>query len=241
MADGVDDDEVVELRSSGGRGDPGAYTAELKRKFDLYCVAVAKSMEAKSQESSLGYSNSQASGTSQLISEASFDGHYDFRGKPANCGTSKEQSDGGGNFEVKTDPSNAKKMRRLLLNRESARRSRKRREAHLSDLESQVSRLTSENASLLKRLSDMTQKYKDATLQIRNLIAKVNITEEAARRLTGTTLLLSRTSEIPPRIITLSSCASDLASPVAIEDSMRHFLDPVPLQDDQNNPDLPNV
>ncbi|CAO2143887.1 unnamed protein product [Urochloa humidicola] len=203
-------------------------------------------MEAKSQESSLGYSNSQASGTSQLISEASFDGHDDFRGKPANCGTSKE--DGSGNFEVETDPSNAKKMRRMLLNRESARRSRKRRETHLSNLESQVSRLTSENASLLKRLADMTQKYKDATVQNRNLIAnvetmrtKVNIAEEAARRLTGTTLLLSSTSEIPPGIITLSSCASDLASPsVAIEDRLRHSL-PAPLQDDQNKPDLPNV
>uniref|UniRef100_A0A0A9B938 BZIP domain-containing protein n=1 Tax=Arundo donax TaxID=35708 RepID=A0A0A9B938_ARUDO len=46
----------------------------------------------------------------------------------------------------------------MLSNREPARRSRKRKQAHLNDLQSQISRLTAENASLLKRLADMTQK-----------------------------------------------------------------------------------
>ncbi|CAL4984886.1 unnamed protein product [Urochloa decumbens] len=164
MADGIDDDEVVELRCGGGRDDPGAYAAELKRKFDLYCAAVAKSMDAKSQESSFGYSNSQASGTSELNFEASFDGdgdgaslltnsnvigHDDFQGKPAN----------------------------------NARRSRKSRETHLSNLESQVSRLTSEDASLVKRLADMTLKYKYATLDNRNIIADVETMRTKVRSL----------------------------------------------------------
>uniref|UniRef100_A0A0A9CFF6 Uncharacterized protein n=1 Tax=Arundo donax TaxID=35708 RepID=A0A0A9CFF6_ARUDO len=35
-------DEVVEV--SCGGGDPGAYAAVLKRKLDLYCATVAKSM-----------------------------------------------------------------------------------------------------------------------------------------------------------------------------------------------------
>nr|CAB3466420.1 unnamed protein product [Digitaria exilis] len=247
---GAADDEVVEVSCGGGGRDPGAYAAVLKRRLDLYCAAVAKSMEAKSQESSLGYPNSQASDTSQLICQASFDGdgdHDDFRGKPANSGTSKEQSDDDGDLEENTVPANTKKMRRMLSNRESARRSRKRKQEHLTDIESQVSRLTSENASLLKRLADMTQKYKDATLDNRNLTAdietmrrKVNIAEEAVRRLTGTTLLLSTTSDMPTSCMHLTSCASDAASvSIAIEDSMKHFAQA--LQDDQIKVDLPNA
>jgi len=68
----------VEVSCGGDGRDPGAYAAVLKRRLDLYCAAVAKSMEAKSQEFSLGYPNSQASDTSQLISQASFDGIYDL-------------------------------------------------------------------------------------------------------------------------------------------------------------------
>ncbi|EES16316.1 light-inducible protein CPRF2 isoform X2 [Sorghum bicolor] len=262
---GADDDDVVEVSCGGrGGGDPGAYAAVLKRKLDLYCAAVAKSMEAKSQESSLGYPNSQASDTSQLISQASFDGDIDgaglvtnsnviiedddFQGKPTNSGTSKELSDDDGDLEENTDPTNAKKMRRMLSNRESARRSRKRKQAHLNDLESQVSRLTSENASLLKRLADMTQKYKDASLDNKNLTVdietmrrKVNIAEEAVRRLTGTTLMLSTAFDKPMSSTPLSSCASDAASAsVAIEDSAKHFLH-APLQSGQMKLDILNA
>jgi predicted nucleic acid-binding Zn-ribbon protein len=62
----------------------------------------------------------------------------------------------------------------MLSNRESARRSRKRKQAHLNDLESQVSQLRSENASLQKRLSDMTQKYKQSTTEYGNLQDDMN-------------------------------------------------------------------
>ncbi|PWZ56204.1 Light-inducible protein CPRF2 [Zea mays] len=247
---GASDDDVVVVSCGGrGGGDPGSYAAVLKRKLDLYCAAVAKSMEAKSQEYSLGYPNSQASDASQLISQASFDGDIDgaslvtnsnviedddFQGKPTNSGTSKELSDDDGDLEENTDPANAKKMRRMVSNRESARRSRKRKQAHLTDLESQVSRLTSENASLLKRLADMTQKYKDASVDNKNLTVdvetmrrKVNIAEEAVRRLTGITLMLPTAFEKPASSAPLSSCPSDAASAsasAAIEDSVKHFL-----------------
>ncbi|KAK3140162.1 hypothetical protein QOZ80_5AG0396910 [Eleusine coracana subsp. coracana] len=264
-------DDVVEVRCGGGGGDPGSYAEVLKRKLDLYCAAVAKSMEARSQDSSLGYPNlqasdtsqliSQASDTSQLISQASFDGdgdkaslftnshvidNADSQGKPANTDTSKEQSDDDGDFEETTDPANAKKMRRMLSNRESARRSRKRKQTHLSDLESQVSGLTAENASLLKRLADMTQRYKDATLDNRNLRVdvetmrrKVHIAEEAVRRVTGASmLLLPTTSDMPGSSMPLSSCASDAASSaILVQDSMEYFLQ-APLQDDQIKLDL---
>ncbi|PUZ67809.1 hypothetical protein GQ55_3G463800 [Panicum hallii var. hallii] len=151
-----------------------------------------------------------------LVTNSNIIDHEDFRGNPANSGTSKEQSDDDGDLEENTDPANTKKMRRMLSNRESARRSRKRKQVHLTDLESQVSKLTSENASLLKRLADMTQKYKDATLDNRNLTVdvetmrrKVNIAEEAVRRLTGTTLLLSTTCDKTASSMRLTSCPSD--------------------------------
>jgi hypothetical protein len=45
---GAADDDVVEVTCGGGGGgggrDPGAYAAVLKRRLDLYCAAVAKSM-----------------------------------------------------------------------------------------------------------------------------------------------------------------------------------------------------
>jgi len=183
-----------------------------------------------------------------LVINSNIIDHEDFRGNPANNGTSKEQSDDDGDLEENTDPANTKKMRRMLSNRESARQSRKRKQAHLTDLESQVSKLTSENASLLKRLADMTQKYKDATLDNRNLTVdvetmrrKVNIAEEAVRRLTGTTLLLSTTCDKTASSMRFSSCPSDAGSAsVTIEDSMEHFLQ-APLQCDPIKLDHPNA
>jgi len=42
---GANDDDVVEVSCGGrGGGDPGACATVLKRKLDLYCAAVAKSM-----------------------------------------------------------------------------------------------------------------------------------------------------------------------------------------------------
>ena len=38
------DDDVVEVSCGGDGRDPGAYAAVLKRRLDLYCAAVAKSM-----------------------------------------------------------------------------------------------------------------------------------------------------------------------------------------------------
>uniref|UniRef100_A0ACD5YJV2 Uncharacterized protein n=2 Tax=Avena sativa TaxID=4498 RepID=A0ACD5YJV2_AVESA len=244
-------DEVVEVNcvhGGGGGGDPKEYAAVLKRKLELYCAAVAKSMVAKPQESALSYPNSQASDTSQLVSQASFDGDGTVvQGKPANSSTSKEHSDDEGDLEENTDPASAKRVKRMLSNRESARRSRKRKQAHQNDIESQVTQLRAENASLLKRLTDMTQKYKEASLGNRNLTVdiqtmrrKVNIAEEAVRRVTGTSLLFSTPSDMPgTSSAPFSSCVSDAASADAApnEESMSHFLQGL-LEDDQIRPDL---
>ena len=69
----------------------------------------------------------------------------------------------------------------------------------------------------------------------------MNIAEEAVRRLTGTTLMLSTAFDKPASSTPLSSCASDAASAsVAIEDSMKHFLQ-APLQNGQMKLDIPNA
>nr|ASB17092.1 bZIP6 [Triticum aestivum] len=240
-------DEVVELSCARAGGDPGEYAAVLKRKLQLYCAAVAKTMEAKPQESSLNCLNSQASDTSPLVSQASFDCDGTVvQGKPANSCTSKEQSDDDdGDLEENTDPASAKRVKRMLSNRESARRSRKRKQAHQNDIESQVTQLRAENASLLKRLTDMTQKYKEASLGNRNLTVdietmrrKVNIAEEAVRRVTGASLMFSTTSNNVP----LASCVSVAASADAVpsEENMSHFLQGL-LEDDLIKHDVSEV
>ncbi|WVZ71804.1 hypothetical protein U9M48_020341 [Paspalum notatum var. saurae] len=148
-------------------GDPEAYWAQLKRDLDLYCAAVARNMEASQQNPSFGYLSSQASDTTQLVYEASPNGD------------GYEEMEAGGRYpnaikyqDAQGKP-NAKRMRRMLLNRESARRSRKRKLDHLNDLESQVSQLSAENVSLQKSLADMTQKYKKATEDNINLMVNV--------------------------------------------------------------------
>ncbi|GJM90346.1 hypothetical protein PR202_ga06618 [Eleusine coracana subsp. coracana] len=81
-------------------------------------------------------------------------------------GTSGSDSDSdsfldieGGPCEQSTNPLDVKRMRRMVSNRESARRSRKRKQAHLTDLETQVDQLRGENASLFKQLTDANQQF----------------------------------------------------------------------------------
>ncbi|KAL6623479.1 hypothetical protein ACP70R_033358 [Stipagrostis hirtigluma subsp. patula] len=219
----------------GGGGDPGAYAAVLKRKLDLYCAAVVKSMSDGDEAS--------------LVTNSDVIDNADFQGKPDISGTSKELSDDDGDLEENIAPANAKRMRRMLSNRESARRSRKRKQAHLDNIESQISRLTTENASLVKQLADMTKKYEDATLDNKNLIVDVetmrikvdvNIAEEAVRRVTGATLLLSTTSDKPASSMPYSSCASDVVSDdVLVKEKMIRLLQ-APSQDGRIKPEQPN-
>lgn len=61
----------------------------------------------------------------------------------------------------------------MVSNRESARRSRRRKQAHLADLEQQVEQLQGENSTLFKQLSDATQQFKDSTTNNRVLRSDV--------------------------------------------------------------------
>ncbi|KAG6389612.1 hypothetical protein SASPL_151084 [Salvia splendens] len=82
-----------------------------------------------------------------------------------------------------------KRIKRMVSNRESARRSRRRKQAHLSDLEEQVEQLSGENASLFQQMGDASNQFKDAATNNRllksdvgALRAKVKLAEDLLAR-----------------------------------------------------------
>ncbi|KAL6323802.1 hypothetical protein AAG906_003423 [Vitis piasezkii] len=210
--------------------DSEEYQAFLKSRLNLACAAASF---VKPQDSAaLADTGSQASKTSQLRSQAPCKGSgYDLSGapdkeaggplgipslpamqkkagaqlRPTTSESSREHSDEDeveGETETieNMDPANAKAM---LSNRESARRSRRRKQAHLTELETQVAQLRLENSSLLKRLTDISQKYNEAAVDnrvlkadVETLRAKVKMAEETVKRVTGLNPLFQTMSEI---------------------------------------------
>jgi hypothetical protein len=59
-------------------------------------------------------------------------------------------------------PQEMKKMRRMLSNRESARRSRRRKQAHMAELEGQVQKLVNEKARVVKEKAALQASLDDA-------------------------------------------------------------------------------
>lgn len=119
----------------------------------------------------------------------------DDKTRGATSGSSRDQSDDedleieAGPSEQSTNPLDIKRIRRMVSNRESARRSRKRKQAHLADLELQVEQLTGENSSLFKQLSDASQQFRGAETNnrvlksdVEALRAKVNLAEDMVAR-----------------------------------------------------------
>ncbi|ONH93444.1 hypothetical protein PRUPE_8G232800 [Prunus persica] len=132
-----------------------------------------------------------------------------LQSKQTTSGSSKEDSDDDdleGDIEINEnmDPSDVKRARRMLSNRESARRSRRRKQAQMSELETQVGQLRVEHSTLLKRLTDVNQKYDNAAVDnrilradIETLRAKVKMAEDSVKRVTGINPLLLAMSNLP--------------------------------------------
>ncbi|KAK2365195.1 bZIP transcription factor family protein [Trifolium repens] len=176
--------------------DSEEYHSILKTKLDLACAAVA--MSRGSLVNSKGPDNGSQTSHPPLpaLKESGLSGNDtsklknkdvkvaagvpSMQRKPAvtiksmTSGSSDdEEAEGEINMNGNMNPSDAKRVRRMLSNRESARRSRRRKQAHLTELETQVSQLRGENSSLLKRLTDVTQKYTDSATDNRVLKARV--------------------------------------------------------------------
>ncbi|KAK6116950.1 hypothetical protein DH2020_049325 [Rehmannia glutinosa] len=110
-------------------------------------------------------------------------------------GSSHDQSDEddleieAGPCEQSDNPLDIKRIKRMVSNRESARRSRRRKQAQLVDLEKQAEQLRGENAALFKQLADATQQFKDSTTNnrvlrsdVEALRAKVKLAEDMVAR-----------------------------------------------------------
>nr|GMD40359.1 light-inducible protein CPRF2 [Ipomoea batatas] len=144
-----------------------------------------------------------------------------------------EEAEGEAETTDKMNPADVKRVRRMLSNRESARRSRRRKQAHLTELDTQVSQLRVENSSLLKRLTDISQKYNEAAVDnrvlkadIETLRAKVKMAEEAVKRVTGLNPLFQAMPEIPamglPPFAGSPDTSADASVPV--QDDLKHHF-----------------
>ncbi|KAJ0664512.1 putative transcription factor bZIP family [Helianthus annuus] len=78
-----------------------------------------------------------------------------------------------GQCEQSNDVVDVKRIKRMVSNRESARRSRRRKQAHLTDLEQQVEKLRAEYSVLFKQLTTATHQYNDASTNNRVLKSDV--------------------------------------------------------------------
>lgn len=167
--------------------------------------------------------------------------------RPTTSGSSRDLSDddeveGETETNDNMDPADAKRVRRMLSNRESARRSRRRKQAHLTELETQVSQLRVENSSLLKRLTDISQKYNESAVDnrvlkadVETLRAKVKMAEETVKRVTGMNPLFQDMSEIsnmsmPSFDGSPSDTSADAAVPVQDNPKQNYY------QSASNNP-----
>ncbi|KAG0451745.1 hypothetical protein HPP92_026013 [Vanilla planifolia] len=234
--------------------DPEKCAAILRQKLDMYCAAVAKSRGSGiiSQESSLV--ENIKSGSSQVGSETPAKAMLGngtvtapalpqmqnscAQGRAATSGSSRDQSDddeldGDAETPENADPADAKRFRRMLSNRESARRSRRRKQAQLSDLEAQVSQLRVENSSLLKRLTDVNQKYNEAAVDnrvlkadVETLRAKVKMAEDNVKRVTGMSPMFPTMSDLSSVSIPFTGSPSDANSDAAIllHDDANHLF-----------------
>ncbi|XP_077240265.1 light-inducible protein CPRF2-like isoform X2 [Tasmannia lanceolata] len=149
-------------------------------------------------------------------------------------GSSGEQSDDDDlEFETETtdnmDTTDVKRVRRMLSNRDSARRSRSRKQAHLSELEAQVGQLRVENSSLLKRLTDVSQNYNEGAVDNRILKAnvellrtKVKMAEDTVKRVTGMNPLFPTMSDNSMPFVVNPSVTNTNAA-VPIQEEPKHF------------------
>ncbi|CAL5205144.1 unnamed protein product [Lathyrus oleraceus] len=118
------------------------------------------------------------------------------KGTSSGSSDPSDEDDELGPCEQSTNPLDIKRLRRKVSNRESARRSRRRKQAHLSELESQVEKLKLENGTLYKQFTNTSQQFHEADTNnrvlksdVEALRAKVKLAEDMVTRSSFTTSL----------------------------------------------------
>ncbi|KAL0867146.1 hypothetical protein Bca101_046264 [Brassica carinata] len=200
-------------RSSDRAGvDPDQYHAMLKSRLDLACAAVARRVggtvepeEDSSASSSVNLNQSQPQGSVvaqtspdasciRSVPSTSIQKKPDVPARQTTSISSRDDSDDDdldGDAD-NGDPTDVKRARRMLSNRESARRSRRRKQEQMNEFDTQVGQLRGEHSTLLSRLSDMNHKCDAAAVDnrilradIETLRTKVKMAEETVKRVTG--------------------------------------------------------
>ncbi|XP_037491892.1 light-inducible protein CPRF2 isoform X2 [Jatropha curcas] len=153
-------------------------------------------------------------------------------------GSSREDSDddeldGDTETNEHLDPADEKRARRMQSNRESARRSRRRKQAQLNELEAQVGQLRDERTTLLTRLTDINKKCDDASVDnrilnanIETLRTKVKMAEDQVKRVTGLNPMLLARSNIPSLGMQFVAGQTDTSTNVAgpMQTNNNHFF-----------------
>ncbi|XP_010541529.1 PREDICTED: basic leucine zipper 9-like [Tarenaya hassleriana] len=153
----------------------------------------------------------------------------------AGSGSSNDHSDEeedaeteAGQSEQTDAPNDIKRLRRMFSNRESARRSRRRKQEYLQDLESHVENLRGQNSNLYKQLIGATQQFQNADTSnrvlksdVETLRVKVKLAEDLVARGSLTSslnqLLQTHLTPSPPQPInTLRFAAGRNPSTTAI-------------------------
>ncbi|KAL8166643.1 hypothetical protein V2J09_008142 [Rumex salicifolius] len=212
--------------------DADKFQAFLKSRLNLACAAVALTRAPYvigQSPSGAAESTSQGSTDSQAVTQSPARGskemdvgapvgipslptmpkNHAVQIKPTTSSSSRDQSDddeaeGENEITDNMDPADVKRVRRMLSNRESARRSRSRKQKHVNELQTQVSGLKGENSSLINRFTDISQKYNESAVDnrvlkadVETLRAKVKMAEETVKRVTGMNSLFQTMSDIP--------------------------------------------
>ncbi|AES73831.1 putative transcription factor bZIP family [Medicago truncatula] len=119
-----------------------------------------------------------------------------IKGTASGSSDPSDEDNESGPCEQITNPVDMKRQRRKDSNCESARRSRWRKQAHLSELEAQVEKLKLENATLYKQFTDTSQQFHEADTNnrvlksdVEALRAKVKLAEDMVTRSSFTTSL----------------------------------------------------